>query len=133
TIFNDLGQVTMDLSLKNQGLSTTIGPTPANAVTFTHYRVEYRRTDGHNIEGVDVPYSFDSGMTFTVASSATQRFELDQYSAKQESPHHALATSGAIINTIANVTFYGADQMGKAVVVTGSITVNFANFADPTS
>ena len=39
---------------------------------------------------------------------------------------------GAIaIMTIADVTFYGRDQAGNDVSVTGSITVNFADWADP--
>jgi hypothetical protein len=37
-----------------------------------------------------------------------------------------------IISTIARVTFYGRDQTGREVTVTGpQISVNFGNFADP--
>ena len=36
-----------------------------------------------------------------------------------------------LISTIANVTFYGHDQTGIPVSVTGSISVNFADWADP--
>ena len=32
--------------------------------------------------------------------------------------------------TIASVTFYGYDQAGNAVAVTGLISVNFADWAD---
>ena len=28
---------------------------------MTRYRVEFRRTDGRNTPGVDVPYGFDGG------------------------------------------------------------------------
>ena len=37
--------------------------TAINAVTLTRYHVDYRRTDGRNTPGVDVPYSFDGGLS----------------------------------------------------------------------
>ena len=46
--------------------ATAAAPTPLNQVTFTRYRVVYRRTDGRNAPGVDVPFPFDSAVTFTV-------------------------------------------------------------------
>jgi len=36
-----------------------------------------------------------------------------------------------VISTIAHVTFYGKDQNGNEVSVTGSISVNFADWGDP--
>ena len=36
-----------------------------------------------------------------------------------------------VISTIAEVTFYGRDQAGNEVSVTGSISVNFSDFGDP--
>jgi len=40
-------------------------------------------------------------------------------------------TEGIVLSTIARVTFYGHDQTGREVSVTGSIDVTFANFGDP--
>ena len=52
--------------------------------------------------------------------------------AKQESPLRALAFNFApIIYTIAEVTFYGHDQTGREVSVSGQILVAFGDFADP--
>ena len=130
TVFNDVGQVSMQVALKD----TTASPSALNTVTFTHYHVEFRRTDGHNIEGVDVPYSFDSGLTFSVgAAGSAAGFELVRHTAKEDAPLVALVNSSAIINTIANVTFFGKDQSGNDVQVTGSIGIDFGNFGDPTS
>ena len=42
------------------------GPTSNNAITVNRYRVTYRRSDGRNTPGVDVPYAFDGAVTFTV-------------------------------------------------------------------
>jgi hypothetical protein len=136
TIFNDGGRVSMALSLKDPGAPGLPNqPSPLNAVTFTHYRVEYRRTDGRNVQGVDVPYAFDSGLTFTVPPDGTIQvgFEIVRHTAKEDAPLRALQVSGQIINTVADVTFYGKDQAGKSVELTGSIGINFGDFGDPTT
>jgi hypothetical protein len=94
--------------------------------------VSYRRSDGRNVQGVDVPYAFDSAVTFTIGSSGgTGVFELVRHVAKFEAPLAALNSSSVIITTIADVTFYGKDQAGNDVAVTGSIQVSFGDFADP--
>lgn len=134
TTFNDLGEVTMSLILKDPGSPTVpSSPSALNQVTFTRYRVTYRRTDGRNTPGVDVPYDFDSAVTFTVPpdSSVTTGFQLVPHSAKEEAPLAALTTKGDIIRTIATVTFYGQDQAGNEVAAAGTIGVDFGNFADP--
>ncbi len=136
TIFDDFARVEMALALKDAGApGVTNAPSPTNTVTFTHFRVVYRRTDGHNIEGVDVPYGFDSGVTFSVPvdGTVTASFELVRHAAKEDAPLKALQFSGQIIYTIADVTFYGRDQTNHGIAVTGSIGVAFGNFGDPTA
>jgi len=132
--FNDMAEVEMRLILKDPGPpGVTVGPSLLNAVTITRYRVEYRRSDGRNTQGVDVPYSFDSALTFNVPSdgSATGVFQLVRHAAKEEAPLKALASNFDIISTIAYVTFYGHDQAGNDVSATATIGVDFGNFADP--
>jgi hypothetical protein len=53
--------------------------------------------------------------------------------AKLEAPLKALRNGGSaiVISTIADITFYGQDQNGNQVSVTGSISVNFADWGDP--
>jgi hypothetical protein len=131
---NDMAEVEMRLVLKDPGPpGVTVGPSLLNAVTITRYRVEYRRSDGRNTQGVDVPYSFDSALTFNVPSdgSATGVFQLVRHAAKEEAPLKALANNLDIISTIAYVTFYGHDQAGNDVSATATIGVDFGNFADP--
>lgn len=131
TIFNDIGEVTIALTPKDPGPGA--GPSDLNAVTFSRYRVVYRRTDGRNGPGVDVPYPFDSGLTFTVPADgvATAGFQIVRHTAKQEAPLRALGDNGRTITTIAEVTFYGRDQAGNDVSASGSIGIDFGNFADP--
>jgi hypothetical protein len=134
TIFEDAGRVIMRLGFKDPGTpSNPSTPTSANFITVTHYRVDYRRTDGRNTPGVDVPYSFDGGVTFSVLDIGSATFTLVRGQAKLEPPLVALRNGGGAVGiaTIADVTFYGHDQTGSTVNVTGSILINFADFGDP--
>lgn len=134
TIYGDLGQVQIRLLPRNPGTSAApAAPSDLNSVTFTRYRVVYRRTDGRNTPGIDVPYAFDSAVTFTVPGQGegTAVFELVRTVAKAEAPLVALTTNGNIISTLAEVTFYGRDQVGNDVVATATIGVSFGNFGDP--
>ena len=129
-IISDPGRVTMRLIPKDVGTT----PSATNGVTIDRYRVTFRRADGRNTPGVDVPQSFDSAVTFTVPTTGvvSHTFELIRHIAKLEAPLGALAQSiGLIVSTVADVTFYGHDQAGNEVSVTGSIGVQFGNFADP--
>ena len=93
--------------------------------------MRFIRADGRTVQGVDVPYAFDGGLTVTVgADEATAAFTLVRHIAKREAPLAALAVNGVILSTIAEVTFYGRDQTGRAVSATGRLSVDFGNFAD---
>jgi hypothetical protein len=128
SIASDLGQATLQLAQKDP-----LGPAPsvANSITITQYHVEYIRSDGRNVQGVDVPFAFDGAVTVTVSDSASVPFTLVRVQAKQEAPLAALAFSGGAntITTIARVTFYGRDQNGREVSVTGNIEVTFSDWA----
>ena len=132
TVFADPGRVTFKLGLKDPGpASSPVTPTQNNWITLTQYHVQYVRSDGHNVEGVDVPYAFDGGISGTVSADLTAGFTLVRDQAKQEAPLGALATNPITISTVARVTFYGHDQTGREVSVTGNIDVSFANYGDP--
>ena len=131
TTFNDLGRAVLSLAMKN----VSVEPTTNNQVTIRRYRVDYTRSDGRNTPGLDVPYGFDGASTVTIVpgGSATVGFEIVRNAAKQETPLVQLINGSNIIDAIATVTFYGTDQVGNAVSVTGTIRVTFGNFADTTS
>lgn len=135
TVFEDNGQVVLRAALKDQGTSNSAAmPTPVNAITVTRYRVVYKRTDGRNTEGVDVPYAFDGAATATIDSTGGALvFSIVRLQAKIEAPLKALVENGGsqVISTIAEITFYGRDQAGNAVSVTGMISINFADWGDP--
>jgi hypothetical protein len=133
TIFNDAGSVTLRNVPKNVVTSNgPLAPTTNSDITISRYRVTYRRADGRNTPGVDIPYGFDGAATGTVpyGGTLTLGFELVRHIAKMESPLAQLAENPTIITTIADVTFYGRDLVGNEISVTGSIQVDFGNFGD---
>ncbi|HEX7085163.1 MAG TPA: hypothetical protein VF198_02280 [Vicinamibacterales bacterium] len=134
--FEDLGRARFRLGLRDIGApGSPTEPTPNNFITVTRYRVKYIRSDGRNVEGVDVPYTFDGAGTATVGPSASTDlvFVLVRAQAKRESPLRELVGGGdaRMISTLAEVTFYGRDQVGNEVEAKGLISVNFGDWADP--
>jgi hypothetical protein len=135
TVFNDSASATIQVNLKNPEIASTT----LNNVTLTRYHVEFRRADGRNTPGIDVPYAFDGGLGLTIpaGSASSVAFEIVRHQAKLEPPLRNLTGSGVssvnglgFISTIAEITFYGHDQNGNEVSVTGRIDVQFADFGD---
>jgi len=128
TIFGDTGTMTLSLAAKD----ASVGLTSNNQVTITRVHVAYRRTDGRNTEGVDVPFSYDTASTATVpiSGNASISFIIVRNQAKEESPLVELVNNGQLISAIIDVTAYGNDIVGNAVSATGSIGVTFGNFGD---
>lgn len=132
TIFADNGRVSFGIALKDPGSAgSPNSPSANNFITLDRYHVKYVRADGRNVQGVDVPHEFDGGMTFTVTGERNETFELVRHVAKEEAPLAALVRSAVIINTIAEITFYGHDQTGRSVSTTAHIGIEFGNFGDP--
>ena len=126
TIFNDPGTASLTVIMKDV---TVVAPSSNNRVTITRVHVEYRRADGRNTPGVDVPFPFDGAATATIAAGATGSvaFELVRHDAKLESPLVQLNFNLEVINVIADVTFYGHDQVGNELSASGNIFIAFAN------
>jgi hypothetical protein len=133
TIFNDPGQAVLRLTPKDIGpVGTPSAPSANNEVTITRVHIKYRRADGRNVQGVDVPYEFDAAATATVPASGTvtMGFQLVRHTAKEESPLVQLKSNGVIITTLAEVTLYGRDRVGNDISATGTIEIDFGNFGD---
>ena len=132
TVFSDNGRVTLRLALKDPGpAGSPLEPTQNQAITVNRYHVRFIRSDGRNTPGVDVPYGFDGAFTVTVTKESQATFVLVRHVAKSEAPLGSLANNFTVISTVAEITFYGRDLTGHEVSVTGHLTVDFGNFADP--
>jgi hypothetical protein len=132
-VFTDPATVTFRVEMKDP-----IGPTAPGAIndiTVNRYHVTYRRADGRNTPGVDVPYGFDGAFTVTIPAggSADVSFDIVRHQNKREPPLSNMRSGGGarLLTVIAEVTFYGYDQAGNAVSVIGSMSINFADFGDP--
>ncbi len=138
TIFNDLVRVEVELLQKDQGSLLTPGggtqTSPLNNVTITRYRVTFRRADGRNTPGVDVPYSIDGAVTRTLAVGDTADiiFDIVRHQAKLDPPLRNLVGFKGLnfITTVADITIWGRDMNGNEVTASGSIDVQFGDFGD---
>ena len=85
SVFNDMATVELTLVLRDPGsVVSPNSPSLLNQVTLNRYRVKFRRADGHNVPGVDVPYDFDSALTMTVPAIGigVGTFQFFRHSAK---------------------------------------------------
>jgi hypothetical protein len=138
TIFNDIVRIQLEAIQKDQSgvLNPVTGTvtSPLNNVTITRYRVNYRRTDGRNTPGVDVPFGFDGAVTTTIPAGGSGEvlFDIVRHQAKLDPPLRNLVGFKGLgfIHTIADITLWGRDQNGNEVTVSGSIDVQFSDFGD---
>lgn len=130
TIFDDTGTATLSLVPKNP----ISGPSPSstNEVTISRIHVAYRRTDGRNTPGVDVPFPYDTFVTQVVPTTGAAKvsFELVRVQAKQEPPLIQLVSNGQVIAVACDITFFGQDRAGNEISATGSIQAQFSNWGD---
>lgn len=131
TIFSDVATFTLSVVPKDPTQPTTA----INQVTVTRYRITFKRSDGRNTPGVDVPFGWDGGVATTISPNGQGEvtFEIVRHSTKQEPPLRQLVNNGGVqfIYTVAEITFFGRDQNGNEVTVTGNVDVAFSDFGDP--
>jgi len=110
--------------------------TPYMDVLVDQIDIAFKRTDGRNVEGVDVPYRFTQPVSFLVPinGASTIPFVLIRHIAKTESPLIDLRdplNPDQVLQLVAIITIHGKDKGGHRVApVTGNITVWCADFAD---
>jgi hypothetical protein len=122
-------------------------PQVAEAVFLEQYRVRYFRTDGRDVEGVDVPYSFSAALATAVdigvdsGANVTLTIPLVRAQAKQEPPLRNLQTllngnttigaNGGVITPrvtmIAELTVFGRTVAREQVSDTRRATVDFVD------
>lgn len=127
----DFAKVTFTAKL----LSPTRTPTFYNDIRVYRYRVRYIRTDGRNVEGVDVPYSYEGAMDVYVPIDGivSWSFDIVRTTAKEEPPLIKLRGTNNVIEAIGIVDFYGEDMAGNKVTAQGKITIYFRDWANSDS
>jgi hypothetical protein len=135
SIINDNGVAEVSALIYNPLTDTDVSY--YNNVIVDQIDVEFKRTDGRNVEGVDVPYRFTQPMNWLVEvdNVAEIPFILIRHVAKLEAPLLALKeapSQGFVLQLVAIVTIHGKDLGGHRVApVSGYISVWCSNFADP--
>jgi len=133
TITDDVAKATLSAS--------TLAPSPIggtsqyNDIQLDKIVISFTRADGRNTPGVDVPYTFEQGLSqvIHIGEQITISFIIVRASAKQEPPLVGLladTSRGEVLYTTARIDFYAHDLAGKTVTATGYLPVEFANFAN---
>ena len=146
-VFNDDARLTVALFRKDPTVGVV---SPLESVRLESYQVRYFRTDGHSVEGFDVPHRITGPLATTlILTPALNEVEeaevivtLVRHEAKLEAPlvnlvgiqsgNTGLLVPGqGIITTVAEITIYGRQvTSGEPLSATGRVQVTFADFAD---
>lgn len=114
--------------------ASAYGPSSFNGITVDRYVVTYMRADGKNVEGVDVPYSFEGALSafIEVDSSVDISFVIVRAISKAEPPLIDLIDGRAegVLNVNTKVDFYGHDLTNRNVKATGYISIFFTNYVN---
>ena len=140
----DLDTTTLSCSVTNDNAEVVLSAQPKDFaqlesavqdIIFYRYRVTYIRADGRNVPGVDVPYPFDGASNFRVpidGTDITRVFMIVRPQAKLETPLKEMVGAGGstALSVLARVDFYGRDVAGRDLMVSGTLNITFADFAD---
>ena len=132
TITADEAKASLGVTLLDP--DSAYGPSSFNGITVDRYVVTYIRADGKNVEGVDVPYSFEGALSafIEVDSSVDINFVIVRAISKAEPPLIDLVDGRAegVLNVNAKVDFYGHDLTNRNVKATGYISIFFTNYVN---
>ena len=130
-IFNDNATIKVRNAPKNPLLGTT---SHYSDVVLERYTVRYYRSDGHNAEGVDVPYAFQGPLAGSIAAGSETEVALIlvRHQAKEEPPLSRLEGSGGadLISCFGEITLYGQTLSGHVVSAQATVSITFADFGD---
>lgn len=134
SVFNDPGIANVIAELLNPD-GEFADPTYYQDILVYQVDISYWRSDGNNVEGVDIPYAFSQPITQVVKIGATQaiNFTLVRHTAKMEPPLIELQdlSKNKILRLFARVTLRSRDLGGHELApVSGDITIFFSNYGD---
>jgi hypothetical protein len=130
----DFVKVNLNNAFKNPTLPTA--GSFANDILLQHYEIHYIRSDGRNVEGVDVPYSISGLLTARIPAGVSTQdvfIEVVRIQAKEEAPLKALDFDGGsiIVTMFADITLHAVTASGKVLdPVTGRLQIDFSNYGD---
>jgi hypothetical protein len=131
TVIADIAKVEFTAELLSPGLVET---SQYSDIIVNRYVVSFTRSDGKNVEGVDVPYSFEGALSalVNVGTSTSADFVIVREVAKLEPPLVELhdGRGDGVLQVKARIDFYGHDLANKSVMATGYLSIFFANYTE---
>jgi hypothetical protein len=142
SVFNDDAVITVNVYRKNPTVEST---SALEHVRLESYQVRYFRSDGHNVEGVDVPHRITGPLNSLRFHTPTGTDELEvdavitlvRHQAKLEAPLINLRFTSphlsgqGLITAVAEITVFARQiTTGESLTATGRMQVTFADFAD---
>jgi hypothetical protein len=128
---NDNAIIEFEVIPKNPTSSVT---NEFNDVLLTNYRVRYTRSDGRNIEGVDVPYAISGSMATQIPAggSGGAAIVVVRHTAKDEPPLNGLSSGGfqSMLTVTAHISISGKTTNGKNVSTETALEITFGDFAN---
>lgn len=103
--------------------------------TVERYEVHYFRSDGRNVEGVDVPFAITGNLAQEVIeeNAATLNLEVVRRQAKLDPPltHLARGGGGIVVTMFAEITLHARTTTGDVTnTVSGRLQIDFSDFGD---
>jgi hypothetical protein len=140
-VFNDNAILSVSAVPVNPTLTDTdkIALGTYDNVLLERYEVHFVRTDGHNVEGVDVPFGFSGSLATTVPfnGSASVAFVVVRHQSKDEPPLRQLRSIGGALRSgglgrlhvIANIAIHGRTLSGDVVSAETSLDIFFSDYS----
>jgi hypothetical protein len=147
-VINDNAVVNVNIFRKNNNAS--LGTSAVEHVYLKRYEVRYLRTDGRNVEGVDVPHRVSGALGNIRLHTPAAADEVEvpvqivivRHQAKVEPPlknlqggvlgdtNLGVLPQGFVLTMIAEVTIHAETVQGRAMEAKGFVDVSFADFPD---
>lgn len=145
---NDDAIVTVNVYRKNPTVAAT---SPLEHVRLESYQVRFFRSDGHSVEGVDVPHRHTGAFSAQRFHTPTETGEIEidatinlvRHTAKREPPlinlvglvpgitRSLLIPGQGLMSTVAEITVFARQvTTGEPLSASGRFQVVFADFAD---
>lgn len=137
----------VDVALANRSKNPTVTELQvARAIDIERYTVRYFRGDGRNTQGVDVPFAISGGLrtVVDVGENITVRLQVVRAQAKLDPPLTNLRsgspgplptatlspTLNLVLSVFAEITVYGRTTSGDTVSATGTMQIDFSDYAE---
>jgi hypothetical protein len=135
--FNDNVVISLRSVPKNQSPAGGLAPSEFESVNIERYEISYRRSDGRNEPGLDVPYRITGNITQFIPAGGEGEVAIIvvRHSQTDEPPLLNIANGGGaeILTAFADIVLHGHTISGKGVTARATLQITFGNFVKATA